>query len=131
MSSSDLHRALLQSPVYARANSASQGMVRAVVAYAQRRHALAPLVRPSGYFGFSPNFCEIQYVGREAPAVTVSLFGSPERYRNAGFGAMLVPAQPGYARVRVRDPEQLPQLHSAMDLAWQLRSRRPSTEGEG
>ena len=126
MSGSDLHRALLQSPVYARANSASQGMVRAVVAYAQRSHALAPLVRISGYFGFSPNFCEIQYAGRVAPAVTVSLFGSPEDYRAAGFAAMLVPAQPGYARVRIHDPGQLPQLQSAMDLAWRLRASRPS-----
>jgi hypothetical protein len=126
MSSPDLHRALLLSPVYALACSASQGMVRAVVTYAHRCHALSPLVRTSGYFGFAPNFCEIQYIGREAPAVTVSLFGSPERYREAGLGAMLVPAQPGYARVRIRDPGQLSQLQSAMDLAWRLRARRPS-----
>jgi hypothetical protein len=121
-----LHSMLLKSPNYVQAEEMSRGLVRAVVAYVQLRHALNPILRPSGYFGYNPNFCEIQYAGREDPSLTVSLFGTHLEHEEAGLGAILAPPQKGYARARIHDFAELPLLLRGLDVAWQLRARRPS-----
>lgn len=121
----NLHRLLMKSSNYQQAEEMSRAMIRAVVGYVQLRHSLRPIIRSSGYLGYTPNFCEIQYAGREEPALTVSLFGTHTEHEEAGLGAILAPPQKGYARARIHDFAELPLLLKGLDVAWHLRARRP------
>jgi hypothetical protein len=125
MTPADLHHRLMNSSNYAQADEVSRGMVRAVVGYVHLRYSLCPIIRASGYLGYQPNFCEVQYAGREVPALAVSLFGSHLEHEEAGLGAILAPAQKGYARARIHDLAELALLLKAIDVAWGLRARRP------
>lgn len=120
----DLNRYLLKAATYAKAGEISRAMIRAVVVHAQMKHGLKPLPRPSGYIGFRPSYCEVQYAGRDEPSLAVSLFGQPAAYEAIGLKPILVSPQKGYTRARIYDAAQLPLLLAALDLAWELRARR-------
>ena len=71
-----------------------------------------------------PNFARFEHLGRRDLAVRVSLYGRPEQFQKAGLGRILVPARPGYSRVKVSRFEQVAMLVEALDLAWQIRASK-------
>ena len=115
-------RILRGRPVYELASEPSRGLLELVVARISRLYQCTPTPAACGQLGFEPNFARIEHGGRRGLMLRASVYGRPERYREAGLGRILVPARPGYSRVKIDQFEDIALLLEALDLAWSLRA---------